>query len=273
MLRSRCIRAHTHHYLCSVWRGTHEIASKLGFAIAGQSIDYSSAYSPISLDLEALIFIPHGRTPSNEKLIFQSHEESSNSKLLPTSLAETAEGAEVFLAQYSDRLTHQPTDFIFLRSPLERTAETAEIYLEVMRGRIPTAPNIQIDSGLLEIDHTSWHGQTVSDIQDNEERALAMSYRAGSFLAAPSDGESNLDLLLRCNTWLQSIQKKYPQKVVCVFGHGTFQNGIETLLCSYGATPPATIFTREAGQSHLKRGYPHAVFPPFHTLRSFNNTT
>lgn len=271
VLRSLNVHCRTRRHLCSVSRETHDIATKLGFSIIGQSIDYTSSYTPISLDLESLIFIPHGKTPSNEKLLFQSYKESKDSKLLPASQIETKEGAQVFIDQYSHRLQHNPTDFVFLRSPLERTSETANIYLDMLRNVMTDEPIIHIDSSLLEINHGSWHGMTVSEILDDKEKALATSYRAGSFLAAPCDGESNLDLLWRCYIWLQSIQYQYPNKIVCVFGHGTFQNAIETLLCSYGATSPATIFTREPGQSHLKRGYPHAVFPPFHTLRSFNN--
>ena len=255
-------RAHSSHT-------PHDIAAKLGFSIAGQSVDYSSTFTPFTLDLETLIFIPHGRTPSNEKLLFQSYEESINSRLLSSSRLETSEGADLFLAQYSTRLKDQPNDFIFLRSPLKRTEETAEVYLNAFQSVMAKCPTVHIDSALLEIDHASWHGKTVSDMHGEEQDAAA-AYRAGSFLAAPCDGESNLDLLWRCSQWLQSVQKQYPHKIVCVFGHGTFQNAVETLLCSYGATLPCTIFTRKPGESHMKRGYPHAVFPPFHSLRTFN---
>ena len=247
-----------------------DIATSLGFSLAGHTLDYSSSFTPSLLNLEALIFIPHGKTPSNEKLLFQSHKESQNSKLLESSLKDTEEGARVLISQYHTRLKSNPSDFIFLRSPLQRTGETAEVYLNQLCKVMNDTPEVEVDPALLEIDHASWHGKTVSELC-GDDKELAMSYRSGSFVAAPHDGESNLDLLFRCSTWLKSIENKYSDKVVCVFGHGTFQNGVETLLCSYGATPPSTVFTRVPGQSHLKRGFPHAVFPPFHGLRSFNS--
>mmetsp|Transcript_2998 Transcript_2998/g.5365 ORF Transcript_2998/g.5365 Transcript_2998/m.5365 type:complete len:291 (-) Transcript_2998:629-1501(-) len=274
---SACSHSHSHPLQRSFTTMRHtpptasqqEIAKTLGFSIVGQSVEYSSSYKPLQLDIESLIFIPHGKTNSNVKLIFQSHEESADSKLLPNSLIEAAEGATVFIDQYRDRLRDNPSDFVFLRSPLQRTVETAEVYSSALMTVMPEPPTIVEDAALLEINHASWHGKTVFELHDIEQEKASF-YRQGSFTAAPSDGESNLDLLLRCHQWLQSFDIRYRNKVVCVFGHGTFQNGVETLLCSYGATPPSTVFTREVGKSHLKRGFPHAVFPPFHSLRSFN---
>ena len=87
-------------------------------------------------------------------------------------------------------------------------------------------------------------------------------------MAAPADGESNLELLVRCRAWLATLAAPpYKGKVVVVFGHGTFQNGAETLLLSRGpAAKPADVFTRKPGQSHLKRGCAHDVYPPAKAL-------
>ena len=50
-------------------------------------------------------------------------------------------------------------------------------------------------------------------------------------------------------------------KVIVAFGHGTFQNALEVLLCSFGVDKsPADVFTRQPGRSHLRRGYPHEVY-------------
>ena len=38
------------------------------------------------------------------------------------------------------------------------------------------------------------------------------------------------------------------------------QNAIEVVLRTYGSRPPAEVFTRVPGKSHLKRGFPHVVF-------------
>ena len=54
----------------------------------------------------------------------------------------------------------------------------------------------------------------------------------------------------------------YAGKTVVAFGHGTFQNGVETILLSRGEdVEPRVVFTRKHGQSHLKRGFPHRVWP------------
>ena len=45
-----------------------------------------------------------GRTPSNQRLIFQDHSEGPDATLLPESLVEAGKGAEVFLDAFGDRL-------------------------------------------------------------------------------------------------------------------------------------------------------------------------
>ena len=51
-------------------------------------------------------------------------------------------------------------------------------------------------------------------------------------------------------------------KVVVIFGHGTFQNAVESLLRTFGdAKQPPEIFARAKGASHLRRGFPHNVYP------------
>jgi broad specificity phosphatase PhoE len=218
--------------------------------------------------LETMIMVPHGRTPSNEKLLFQSHEEGPNATLLPASLEEAAAGAEEFWKTWYERFREHPSDFIFLRSPLHRTAQTAQVYMDTLlrldANGCDAAPSVQVDAGLLEINHASWHGCCVDDLA-GADRAAAEAYRNGSFFAAPSDGESNLDLLERCSAWLSELRHGVcaSKKVIVVFGHGTYQNAVETLLRTYGTRKtPAGIFSRKPGASHLRRGRPHSVWPP-----------
>lgn len=67
-------------------------------------------------------------------------------------------------------------------------------------------------------------------------------------------------MMARCSAWLDDLNAKYAGKVVVAFGHGTFQNGVETLLLSRGeGVEPRVVFTRKHGESHLKRGFPHDV--------------
>ena len=47
-------------------------------------------------------------------------------------------------------------------------------------------------------------------------------------------------------------------RYVVAFGHGTFQNACEVVLRCYDK-PPAAVFTRAPGESHLRRGYAHVL--------------
>ena len=65
-------------------------------------------------------------------------------------------------------------------------------------------------------------------------------------------------MLERAAAWVEGLDA--PDRVVVAFGHGTMQNAIEVVLRTYGDRPPAEVFTRVPGKSHLKRGFPHVVF-------------
>ena len=65
-------------------------------------------------------------------------------------------------------------------------------------------------------------------------------------------------MLERAAAWVEGLDA--PDRIVVAFGHGTMQNAIEVVLRTYGDRPPAEVFTRVPGKSHLKRGFPHVVF-------------
>ena len=212
-----------------------------------------ASFAPPRPKVQALVLIPHGRTPSNQRLIFQDHSEGPDATLLPESLVEAGKGAEVFLDAFGDRLERCS----FRRSPLHRCAQTWEAYTAVLAGRGLEVPEIAVDDALVEIDHASWHGKTVEELE-GADRAAAAAHRAGDVLAGPADGESQLDVLERAATWVNGLDE--PDRVIVAFGHGTMQNAIEVVLRTYGSRPPAEVFTRVPGKSHLRRGFPHVVF-------------
>ena len=119
-----------------------------------------ASFAPPRPRVGALVLIPHGRTPSNQRLIFQDHSEGPDATLLPESLVEAGKGAEVFLDAFGDRLER----FSFRRSPLHRCAQTWEAYTAVLADRGLEVPQIAVDEALVEIDHASWHGKTVEDL-------------------------------------------------------------------------------------------------------------
>ena len=211
-----------------------------------------ASFAPPRPRVGALVLIPHGRTPSNQRLIFQNHSEGPDATLLPESLVEAGKGAEVFLDAFGDRLERCS----FRRSPLHRCAQTWGVYETAFASR-GLKLVVEVDDALVEIDHASWHGKTVDDLS-GADRAAAAAHRAGDVLAGPADGESQLDVLERAAAWVEGLDA--PDRVVVAFGHGTMQNAIEVVLRTYGDRPPAEVFTRVPGKSHLKRGFPHVVF-------------
>mmetsp|Transcript_9316 Transcript_9316/g.29059 ORF Transcript_9316/g.29059 Transcript_9316/m.29059 type:complete len:242 (-) Transcript_9316:53-778(-) len=224
----------------------------VGIRQEGAAFRLLESYAPLRPRVKALVMVPHGRTPSNEKLLFQSHREGPNATLLPESLTEAEKGADAFLDAYGDALD----DCHFVRSPLHRCGQTAGVYEAVIRSRGPEPPRCASDPALVEIDHASWHGLTVDELT-GADREAAVAQRAGDLLAAPADGESTLDVLERAAEWLATLEAPG----VCVaFGHGTFQNACEVVLRTYGDREPADVFTREPGRSHLRRGYPHLLY-------------
>ena len=211
-----------------------------------------ASFAPPRPKVQALVLIPHGRTPSNQRLIFQNHSEGPDATLLPESLVEAGKGAEVFLDAFGDRLERCS----FRRSPLHRCAQTWGVYETAFASR-GLKLVVEVDDALVEIDHASWHGKTVEDLE-GADRAAAAAHRAGDVLAGPADGESQLDVLERAAAWVEGLDE--PGRVVVAFGHGTMQNAIEVVLRTYGSRPPSEVFTRVPGKSHLKRGFPHVVF-------------
>lgn len=223
--------------------------------LEGGGVGLCAAYAPPRLKCRALLMVPHGRTPSNEKLLFQSHAESANSRLLPESLDEARAGADAFLDAFGGGLG----SCRFSRSPLGRCAETARCYEEVFARRGLDAPAVAVDRALIEIDNGRWHGKTVDELA-GAERAAAEAHRyGGDFGARPSDGESTLDVLERAAEWLAAVDER-DDAIVVAFGHGMFQNAAEVVLRTYGDRPPADVFTRVPGASHLRRGRHHVLY-------------
>lgn len=165
-------------------QGLHEITTArlnaLGFtadATDTGSISLGTHAAP-ELAIERMIMVPHGKTPSNVKLLFQAHMEGPNATLLPESLNDAAEGAAEFLHSWGSRLRQSPSDFVFLRSPLHRTAQTAQVYREVIAAAMPEHPLIEVgvDAGLLEINQGStWQGKSVSMLH-GADRWVAQKY-------------------------------------------------------------------------------------------------
>jgi len=247
-----------------------ELAAKLGFDLSINSLAYSPDFQPVVRLSCGLIMVPHGKTPSNVRLLFQNHSDSGpESWLIPEGVAMAKAGAAAFVQEYGPVLCANPNNWVMYCSPLSRTKATAEPYVAALREAGACVPEPTVDPDLIEINQGSWHGQTVQDLKTAgrlEDAELAEQYRAhGSFLAKPVDGsgECILQVIVRAAAWLQKMERLHggSDTNILVFGHGTFQNSVETLLQSYPDKTPTHIFSRVSGGSHLRRGEAHLLAP------------
>ena len=142
--------------VCGPTSAALDLMERLGFDLLDSdlgSITYNTAYVPPPMAVSSLTCIPHGRTPSNEKLLFQSHAEGPDGILLPESFEGAQAGAKVYFDRWGDQIRGSPSRFVFLRSPLERTAQTAGVYREVGESMGITLPEIDIEPRVIEINH------------------------------------------------------------------------------------------------------------------------
>mmetsp|Transcript_45673 Transcript_45673/g.106019 ORF Transcript_45673/g.106019 Transcript_45673/m.106019 type:complete len:329 (-) Transcript_45673:6-992(-) len=243
-------------------------AKKLGFELLpdGQ-LRYMKDFKPLVNLTCVLVMVPHGQTPSNVELLFQNHSDGGYEQLLtPEGRHMVHAGAAEFIDKYGTVLHETAADWVLYRSPLNRTAQTAEIYMEAFDAAGIEVPQPVVDRGLIEIDAGSWHGYTVEGLGQagrEVDAEAAMRYRSGSFEAKASDGsgESLIDLMARAAKWLGELERRHggSNAKVLVFGHGTFQNAVEVLLRAYPRMPPQEVFARGPGRGHLRRGAVHLI--------------
>eukprot|EP01052_Picozoa_sp_SAG31_P068531 SAG31_NODE_27341_length_427_cov_1.256098_1_plen_97_part_10 len=72
-------------------------ASALGFDIVdGDGLEYRLDFAPIEFSC-GLLMVPHGKTPSNQKHLFQDHADGPLSQLLPEGHEAAGRGAASFV--------------------------------------------------------------------------------------------------------------------------------------------------------------------------------
>ncbi len=214
-----------------------------------------------------LILVPYGQTPANVDLLFQDsfRDGGFNQILTPEGEAAVKSGAEEFWNMYRDEILRNPEKFVFLQPPLLATHQTVELYFKKMeeewkkntKKRFPF--RLKIDRDTKDISHGSLRDRAAEEAPD-ADRDAATAYRTGDFFVRPKDGENRIMLMERARRWILRNNKRHAGKTVVLFGHGTFQNAVEAILRTYPGKTPKEIFTRAKGVSHLKRGFPHAVY-------------
>lgn len=249
-------------------------AGALGLVLPAASditpVDYGPEYRPPAQLTCGLLMVPHGQTPSNERMLFQSHRDGPENALTQKGVAMAERGAVAFARDYGPLIRAQPESWMFYRSPLSRTETTARSYTRALREAGVDVPDPIVDPDLIEINQGSWHGLSVGGLAGmsggGAESAMALRYRDGCFVAKALDGsgESRLDVMTRVASWLRRLEELHGgrRRNIVVFGHGTFQNSVEVLLRSIPGKSPVEVFSRNvSGSSHLRRGEVHVLAP------------
>ena len=207
-----------------------------------------ASFAPPRPRVGALVLIPHGRTPSNQRLIFQDHSEGPDATLLPESLVEAGKGAEVFpwtpsatassgVASGGRRCTAARRRGASTRRPLPAAA-----WRFPDRGRRRAGGDRPCELARQDRGGARGRRPRLRRRASGGRRACEAS---GRRVAARRFRE-------RAAAWVEGLDA--PGRVVVAFGHGTMQNAIEVVLRTYGDRPPAEVFTRVPGKSHLRAG-------------------
>lgn len=230
-------------------------------------IGHSPAYKPPETAFD-LVIIPHGVTDANKRNVFHGQADSKDENLInEEGRRQAAEGA-IPLAEMIRSMSLRAEDLIFLRSPLRRTGETAEISLTELQNLVPGLPlEAQVDPDVIELSFGEWDGKDLSEIEAElgpEEKLNAEKYRNLNAVMRAASGENFLMVLKRVRTVLESWNKKYPGKTVVVYGHGTFAAAVRVLMQSPeaqvsdyvtwrdGAVPPRGMPTLFPARSELR---------------------
>lgn len=134
---------------------------------------------------------------------------------------------------------NNPLEFDFAASPLMRARET----MDIIREELGLAKDgYRTDPRLMELSYGSWEGKLQSDLPTLDPEGWAARARA-PFTWRPEGGESYADLLVRCRSWLGSIERP-----TVVAAHGGISRCLRTLVLDLD---PASIPDLESPQDKV----------------------
>jgi broad specificity phosphatase PhoE len=178
------------------------------------------------MDKDIKIFLlRHAPTQDNEKRINGSQTDTLLSK----------NGKEI-AKEIAPTLSKNEYDLIIV-SPLKRTFQTIEPYLNSLKKKIPVEVNnltIERDLGKL----------TNSVAGDGQIQAHREKSGQNKIEWIPPEGESILDVYERAKRFFNEIQKKYSGKKILICGHQVFLRCLEIIILNksiydfYSENPP-----------------------------------
>lgn len=151
-----------------------------------------------------IVFVRHGQTDLNKTGCIQgslfNHDLDEGGRIC----------AEKAAANFD------PTGFdVVYSSPMKRALTTAKIFTKGQK-------EIKVDERLIEINFGEWDGKLLTELGQKYPDAIDPWGKASAAYVkyAPS-GETYAALNKRCGSFLDDMQKQYPNKKVLVFCHGT----------------------------------------------------
>jgi broad specificity phosphatase PhoE len=149
--------------------------------------------------MPVLYFIRHGETDFN---VAQRLQGRSETRLNARGRSQSREIAGV-LRDLFRRDRHQPSDYVYVSSPLLRARET----MELLRSELGLDPSVyEIDDRLAEISYGEWEGFTLKEIQARDPGVLQRRER-DKWDFRPPGGESYREVAKRVAAWYATVTR------------------------------------------------------------------
>jgi broad specificity phosphatase PhoE len=149
--------------------------------------------------MPALYLVRHGETDFNVAQRLQGRYETN---LNANGRRQARESAAV-LRDLIEREQHQPGDYPYVCSPLQRARET----MEILRAALGLDPKTyDVDARLAEIAYGAWEGFTLPEIQARDPGVLQQRER-DKWDFTPPGGESYRDVARRVAEWYATVTR------------------------------------------------------------------
>jgi broad specificity phosphatase PhoE len=149
--------------------------------------------------MPVLYFVRHGETDFNiEQRLQGQYETSLNAR---GCVQATQCGA--LLKDLFAREQHQPQDYAYMASPLQRARETMQL-ARASLGLDPSA--YEVDDRLMEISYGQWEGSTLPEIEARDPHLLAQR-EEDKWGFKPPGGECYRDVAARVGAWYATVTR------------------------------------------------------------------
>jgi broad specificity phosphatase PhoE len=149
--------------------------------------------------MPVLYLVRHGETDFNVAQRLQGRYETN---LNANGRRQARESAAV-LRDLIEREQHQPADYPYVCSPLQRARET----MEILRAELGLDPKAyEVDARLAEIAYGAWEGFTLPEIQARDPDVLQQRER-DKWDFTPPGGESYRDVARRVAEWYAAVTR------------------------------------------------------------------